>query len=215
MATMQGDVLAADGPAPGTDMVLMPVGSETTHSGTIRSWTASGSGLVVSSQVAMPADVVEELDGRRVWASARLERSGSLAVFQAVAQAHRDDELALTGVVLLANEARRSAVRARTRRPAHLHADDFDGDAHTVDISRTGVRVESGSALPDPHQEVEVSVALQDGVEIHARGEVLRVDREAGEAVIQFVDMGPADSAAVDRAVFTELSGSGQQAGRG
>ncbi|WP_158257254.1 PilZ domain-containing protein [Kineococcus xinjiangensis] len=184
----------------------MPTGSPDVHVGVVRSWTSSASGLVVTSQVGMPPAIVEALDGQRVWASARMEEDGSLAVFQAVAQAHRDDELALTGVVLLANEARRGAVRAQTRRPAHLVGAGYDGGTTTVDISRTGVRLQSGDQLPAPHDKVEVSLTLDEGVEVHAHGEVLRVDESAGETVVQFVDMDPADSAAVERTVLTELA---------
>ncbi|GAB7192727.1 hypothetical protein NUM3379_34360 [Kineococcus sp. NUM-3379] len=208
MELEHSDVLTADGPAPGTEVTLMPTGTAVVHVGTVRSWTASASGLVVTSQVGMDPGTVEMLDGRRVWASARMEQSGSLAVFQAVAQAHRDDELALTGVVLLANEARRGAVRAHTRRPAQVVGAGFEEEVTTIDISRTGVRL-GGENLPAAHETVEVSVTLDEGVEVHARGEVLRAG--AGEAVVQFTDMNPADSAAVERTVLEELARDGHQ----
>ncbi|GAA4657880.1 PilZ domain-containing protein [Kineococcus glutinatus] len=210
METQRGDVLTVDGPAPGTEVTLMPTGTAVVHTGTVRSWTASASGLVVTSQVAMDRGTVEQLDGRRVWASARMERTGSLAVFQAVAQAHRADELALTGVVLLANEARRGAVRASTRVPAHLSGEGFQEEARTVDLSRTGVRLE-GEHLPAEHEVIDVSLSLDEGVEVHARGEVLRIDEASGEAVVHFTDIDPADSAAVEQAVLSELARGGRR----
>ena len=121
-----GGLLITGGPALDTTVTLMPTttlgGTSTTlHTGTVRSWTAGAAGLVVTSHVATDPGTVEALDGQRVWVSTEAaSEDGEVvphAVFQAIAQAHRADELALTGVMLLASETRRGAVRARPRCP--------------------------------------------------------------------------------------------------
>lgn len=196
-----------DHPAAGAGVTLLPTATATTHTGTIRSWTASPSGLVVTSQVSTSPRAVRELHGKRVWVSARTEVSDSLAVFQAVAQAHRDDEIALTGVMLVAQEVRRGAVRVRTQRPVHLTSGTASADATTVDISRSGCRLTTGGleAL-EPHASVALSFTLPDGVHLDARGEVLRNDPDTGEAVVRFVGLETSDEETVERAVLTELT---------
>jgi hypothetical protein len=206
----QGGLLMTEGPAIDTMVTLMPTSSATVHTATVRSWTASAAGLVVTSYVSATPESVAALDGQRVWVSteAQAQDDGSVvphAVFQAVAQAHRDDELALTGVMLLAAETRRGAVRATTSVAAHLSTPAGDTDARTVDISRTGVRLE-GRSLPGAHEEVDLSLDLQDGVEVHARGEVLRVDESTGEAVVRFVELDRGAADALERSVLLELA---------
>ncbi len=91
--------------------------------------------------------------------------------------------------MLLASETRRGAVRvpgvpARpTSRPPRALA-----DVRTVDYSRTGMRIEGAADVPAA-PDVEVALELADGQEVHARGEVLRVDEESGEAVVRFVEL--------------------------
>ena len=206
----QGGLLMTEGPAIDTMVTLMPTSSATVHTATVRSWTASAAGLVVTSYVSATPASVAALDGQRVWVSteAHLQDDGSVvphAVFQAVAQAHREDELALTGVMLLAAETRRGAVRATRSVPAHLSTPTGDSDARTVDISRTGVRLE-GRSLPRAHEEVDLSLDLEEGVEVHARGEVLRVDESTGEAVVRFVELDRGAADALERSVLVELA---------
>jgi len=206
----QGGLLMTEGPAIDAVVTLMPTSSATVHTATVRSWTASAAGLVVTSYVTATPESVAALDGQRVWVSteAQAQDDGSVvphAVFQAVAQAHRDDELALTGVMLLAAETRRGAVRATTSVPAHLSSPTGDSDVRTVDISRTGVRLE-GRSLPRAHEEVDLSLALEQGVEVRARGEVLRVDESTGEAVVRFVELDRGAADALERSVLIELA---------
>jgi hypothetical protein len=206
----QGSLLMTEGPAIDTMVTLMPTSSATVHTATVLSWTASAAGLVVTSHVSATPESVAALDGQRVWVSteAHAQDDGSVvphAVFQAVAQAHRDDELALTGVMLLAAETRRGAVRATTSLPAHVSTPTGDSDARTVDLSRTGVRLE-GRSLPRAHEEVDLSFDLDEGVEVKARGEVLRVDEATGEAVVRFVELDRGAADALERSVLIELA---------
>lgn len=203
-----------DGPAVDTTVTLMVTTANGTdvgsawHTGTVRSWTAGAAGLVVTSHVVTEPRTVEALDGQRVWVSTEAGDEDHVvphAVFQAVAQAHRDDELTLTGVMLLASETRRGAVRAPASLPVHLTTDEGVADARTVDYSRSGLRLE-GTGLPQPHSTVDVSLALEKGLEVHGRGEVLRVDAETGEAVVRFVELDPAAAEALERSVLTELA---------
>jgi len=212
--TQGGGMLMTDGPAVDTTVTLMPTTTMGTtndagwHTGTVRSWTAGAAGLVVTSHVSAAPQTVEALDGQRVWVSTDAGHGQDVtphAVFQAVAQAHRDDELALTGVMLLASETRRGAVRAPASLPAHLTMPEGVADVRTVDYSRTGMRVEGAMDMP-AHTDVEVSLELGDGMEVHARGEVLRVDQMSGEAVVRFVDLEDDAAQALERSVLTELA---------
>ena len=214
MDSAQGGLLMTDGPAVDTTVTLMPTttdGSEpgtAWHTGTVRSWTAGAAGLVVTSHVLTEPRTVEALDGQRVWVSTEAGDDGHVvphAVFQAVAQAHRDDELTLTGVMLLASETRRGALRAPASLPVHLTTESGVADARTVDYSRSGLRLE-GDGLPAGGTTVDVSLALDEGLEVHGRGEVLRVDAETGEAVVRFVELDSGAAQALERSVLTELA---------
>lgn len=211
----RGGMLMTEGPAVDTTVTLMPATSQGTspgtagwHTGTVRSWTAGAAGLVVTSHVAATPQTVEMLDGQRVWVSTDAGSDDAVtphAVFQAIAQAHRDDELALTGVMLLASETRRGAVRAPASLPAHLTMPEGVADVRTIDYSRTGMRIEGALDMP-AHTDVEVSLELADGLEVHARGEVLRVDETSGEAVVRFVELEDGAAQALERSVLTELA---------
>ncbi|NAZ75702.1 hypothetical protein GTQ99_09790 [Kineococcus sp. T13] len=213
MDAAQGGLLMTDGPAVDTTVTLMPTTAESGasaswHTATVRSWTAGAAGLVVTSHVAAAPQTVEALDGQRVWVSTEAGDDGSVvphAVFQAVAQAHRADELALTGVMLLAAETRRGAVRAPASLPVHLTTSEGVADARTVDYSRSGLRLE-GAALPGERTTVDVDLELGDGLEVHARGEVLRVDESTGEAVVRFVELDEGAAQVLERSVLTELA---------
>ncbi|WP_432509171.1 PilZ domain-containing protein [Kineococcus auxinigenes] len=209
----QGGLLMTDGPAVDTTVTLMPTtGAIDTgprvHTGTVRSWTAGAAGLVVTSHVSAPPATVEALDGQRVWVSTEAGEAGAVvphAVFQAVAQAHRADELALTGVMLLASETRRGAVRVPASLPVHLTTTDGVADARTVDLSRSGLRLEADD-LPAENTEVDIALELERGLEVHARGEVVRVDDEAHEAVVRFVELDQDAAEVLERSVLSELA---------
>ncbi|GAA0315968.1 PilZ domain-containing protein [Kineococcus aurantiacus] len=210
MDAAQSGTLMTEGPAVDTTVTLMPTagGNGAWHTGTVRSWTAGAAGLVVTSHVSASPATVEALDGQRVWVSTDSGQGDSVtphAVFQAIAQAHRDDELALTGVMLLAAETRRGAVRAPASLPAHLTMPEGVADVRTVDYSRTGMRVEGAQDMP-AHADVEIALELGDGLEVHARGEVLRVDETSGEAVVRFVELEEGAAEALERSVLTELA---------
>lgn len=210
----QGSMLMTEGPAVDTAITLMPTTAvdgepASWHTGTILSWTAGAAGLVITSYVSASPETVEALDGQRVWVSTDTgDDTGAVtphAVFQAVAQAHRDDELALTGVMLLAAETRRSAVRAPAAVNAHLTTAEGVADVRTIDYSRTGMRIEGAVDVP-AHADVEVALDLGDGLEVHGRGEVLRVDEESGEAVVRFVELEEGAAEALERSVLSELA---------
>ncbi len=107
--------------------------------------------------------------------------------------------------MLLASETRRGAVRAPASLPAHLTTTEGVADVRTVDYSRTGMRIEGAADVPGG-ADVEVALELADGREVHARGEVLRVDEESGEAVVRFVELEEGAAEALERSVLTELA---------
>lgn len=185
-----------DQPAVGAPIVLQPAGSGGSRPGTVHSWTAGPSGIVVTSRVEVDPDVVPDLAGVRVWASVRTQRTATLVVIGGVAQeTGRPGQIALTGVTSVAREHRRAAVRAHARRAAHLRLPDESVIAtHTVDLSRMGARI----ALPHgQHLETDVDVTmsmeLEQGETVTVSATVLRSDDEAGHAIVRFTELGQGD----------------------
>ena len=105
-----------------------------------------------------------------------------------------------------------------SRRRRHLRAlstgqvsvsahDQSPRQLQVVDLSQGGVRV----ALRGPtdlglDEYVTVEVHLEDGAAISARGKVIRVDTEAGHAVVRFEDLSSEHGTRIDRYVLLHLT---------
>lgn len=207
------DFETQDVPAMGSMVVLLPRDASGERRGSVRAWESGALGLAVTARVAVnPADA-RDLAGSRVWVTARTAATGTLVVFESTAQrwSDRADELAISGVVPLAREPRRAAVRGPVAGAVRIQPGG-DGpalEARSVDISRDGVRVVLPlSARLSPDQPVEIEVELGEGSSVTAEGRVLRSQTRGGEAVVRFVRMEPGDSEQVDRAVLSVLSSS-------
>ncbi len=205
-----GEVLPAanDVPAAGSPVTIVPVGVDGMWVGEVASWTASPGGLVVTSEVVTSEDAVEVLDGQRVWVLARTRVSDSLVVFEALARMRQATIVTLTGVIAIAHEPRRRAVRAATVRPVLVEVASGGETmrAHTVDLSRNGCRI----ALPpgqtlDAHSKVDLHVDLGADARVTASGEVLRVDDERRQAVLRFSELAPEDGSRIERLVLGQL----------
>lgn len=215
--TMQADHEAGTGrpgtpdePEVGAPVTLRPVSGGGTVHGEISLWSASAGGVVVTSRVRASFGAVTALRGERVWLTTRTAGSAALVVFHAVGQPvdARRDELELTGVTLLGSESRRAALRAQVARPVLLMRDGVPSrGTSTVDLSASGCRVR----LPEGQdyregERLRTAVDVDAGGTVWARSEVVRVDRDAAEVALRFVEVEDADRERLDRDVLTWFS---------
>lgn len=199
-----------DEPEVGAPVTLRPVSAGASVHGEITLWTASAGGVVVTSRVRTGLGAVSALRGERLWLTTRTHRTASLVVFHAVGQPviSRPDELELTGVTLLGSETRRTALRAHVARPVLLVQDGMPSrGTSTVDLSATGcrVRLPQGQELRAGEQ-VRTAVDVEGGETVWARSEVVRVDRDASEVALRFVEVEDAGRELLDRDVLTWFS---------
>ena len=190
-------------PPIGAPAVIVPVDGEEPVAGEVTVWSAGG--IVVTGRVRIGAGAASAVNGRRVWVRARAPEA--MVVVQAVAQmvAGRRDEIELTGVVGLAVETRRAAVRARLERSILLVREGVPSrGTWTLDLSSTGCRVR----LPQDQQlargdRMRTMVSGNGGEPMWLIGEVVWVDADAGEAALHFVDVSEWDRNALERDVLS------------
>jgi hypothetical protein len=186
-------------------LVLTPTDEgEPSVVGSVKSFEVGAAGLAVHLRGEVSSTAVTSLGGRRVWVSAHTE--GSLIAFQATAQPASDTTLDLSGISAPVQERRRTLLRASTRLPATLRTDDAQGAevaGSTVDLSRGSCRVELPTVeLPDVGDRVHLTIDLS-GKPAAMETEVLRVDADAGQAVLQFTSLDADDAARIDRHVLS------------
>lgn len=81
----------------------------------------------------------------------------------------------------------------------------------TVDLSTSGARVRLGRGDLERARRAG-SIGIEVGVgagAVHLGGEVVRIDDEAGQVAVRFVDLDESGRATLERAVLTELSAAG------
>jgi hypothetical protein len=203
-----------DVPAAGSTVSLLCATRDVVALAELESWSASPSGLVVTSHVMTTPEVAQLLDGQRTWASAYTQQTNTLVVFEGVARQERPDQpdsLTLDGVSVVAREHRRAEPRAHVPCDLELRVGEAPrGPARVIDLSRSGCRVELSE--PGALAVGETAVAeltLTDTSVVRTSCEVLRLDDRRREAVLRFGDMTDADAAALRRSVLAQLSASG------
>jgi hypothetical protein len=195
----------------GTPVTLLPVDlASGLLTGEISHWLGGEAGLVATIGVHTSSSVAAMCAGQRLWLSGYEASRGELVVFEVVAQLpsrYVDDALTLTGVLPIAHERRRRAVRAAARHPVHLTFDDgttVDGIA--IDISRTGCRISLnrddfvGPLGSTAHLQIE----LPGNEDMSLTGDVVRVTGLTGELALRFqptdIDLTP-----IDRLVYATV----------
>jgi hypothetical protein len=118
-----------------------------------------------------------------------------------------DTTLILTGVLPLARERRRSAVRAATRHPVSLtYTDGTTARGVATDLSHDGCRIDLNQ--PDRVRPVgataEVRIELPDNKRFELSAEVIRIDRVTGELGMRF-EPSEIDLAPIDRLVYATV----------
>ena len=204
-----------DVPAPGSTVSLLCSTRDIAAFAELEHWSGSASGLVVTSHMTTTPAIAQALDGQRVWASTYTQRTNTLVVFEGLASQARSDRpamLTLTGISVIAREHRRVEPRALVPCPIELRLDEVRRlTTRTIDLSRSGCRVELGE--PDSlavGETAAVELVLDDAV-VRTRCEVLRLDEPAREAVLGFRDLTDTDAAAISRSVLTRLTPGGRR----
>lgn len=195
---------------PGRTVSLLGLHRGHAHAGTLRSWDVGDAGLVVTADVSVDRQAVDDLADGRVWLSTESAGEGEqgIMIFAAAAQAVASDVLRLTGVASMVSEPRRHAVRAEEPAPVTITRGPEHRELTAVDLSRSGVRValSSGSKL-DEGEHVQIKVDLADGMQVNCGGTVIRVDEEARQAVVQFAGLRSDVGDVIDRYVLLRIAG--------
>jgi exoribonuclease II len=212
--TEQRHAVDDDVPEAGSTVSLLSVHRDVVALAELESWSASPSGLVVTSHVTTSPKMARLLDGQRTWASAYTQQTNTLVVFEGVARQSRPDQpgsLTLDGVSLIAREHRRAEPRAQVPCGLELRVDQASrGSARVIDLSRSGCRVELSEPGALAVGETAVAeLALTDATVVRVSCQVLRLDDRRREAVLRFGDMTDTDAAALRRSVLAQLSASG------
>jgi hypothetical protein len=189
----------------GRRVSLLPRAGGRAWTGTVQRWEVAADRVV--ARIDTSADAASTLDHHQVWLSTTNDPPGSegITIFAGRAVAVAPDALELDGVVRLADEPRRQAVRAagcRVTLPP-----DLTGVQHTVaavDLSRGGVRVPVNSTRWPYDDPLDLVLHLPDEPSVNVVGRLLRLD-PAGSAVVGLDDLADEVAAAIDRYALTQL----------
>ncbi len=197
--------------AVGSPVGLLPVGVESgLLSGEITHWLGGPAGLVATIGVRTTADVAAICAGQRLWMSGREAINDELIVLEVIARQpskYVDTSLALTGVLPIAHERRRNAVRAETRHPVRLTFDDGTAvDGVAVDLSRGGCRIALNQVdlMRQVGTAADLEIELPDNQNFSLSGEIVRTASATGELALRFqptdIDLAP-----IDRLVYATV----------
>jgi hypothetical protein len=200
------DTVLADALTSGRRVTLLPRSGGHSWAGTVRSWEAAEDHVV--AQIYAEADAVASLDHHQVWLStvSRLGDEYGVTIFAGRAYAVDNESLKLEGVVRLADEPRRSAVRVAGSTVTLPPAGGPAIRVATLDISRGAVRLPIGAdgwTYDDP---LDLVVHLGETKTINVLGRLLRVDEATRSVVLGFDYLPDHDAETLDRFALSQLS---------
>ena len=195
----------------GSPVTLLPVDLDTgVLTGEITHWLGGAAGLVATIGVRTTADVAATCAGHRLWLSGHEAVHGDLLVFEVIARkpsSQVDTTLALTGVLPLAHELRRSSVRADTKHPARLTFNDgTTADGVAADLSRSGCRISLNEAdqIRPVGTPADIMIELPGNEKFELSGDIVRATGDTGELALHFqptnIDLAP-----IDRLVYATV----------
>lgn len=195
----------------GGEVTLLPVEFDSgVLRGVITHWLTGEAGLIVTIGVRTSREAAAMCSGQRVWLSGREAADEELIVLEVIARRASDQDdttLILTGVLPLARERRRNAVRAATRHPATLTYDDGT-TAHGVatDLSHGGCRIDLNQPglARGVGTTANVHIELPGNEKFALSADVVRIDRMTGELGMQF-EPTEIDLAPIDRLVYATV----------
>lgn len=195
----------------GGEVTLLPVDLDSgLQRGVITHWLTGAAGLIVTIGVRTSREAAAMCSGQRVWVSGREADGKELIVLEVIARRASDQDettLILTGVLPLARERRRSAVRAATRHPATLtYPDGTTAQGVATELSHCGCRIDLNQ--PDLVRSVgataEVRIELPGNKTFALEAEVIRIDTQTGELGMRFAPT-ELDLAPIDRLVYATM----------
>jgi PilZ domain len=196
----------ADALTAGRRVTLLPRNGGHSWAGTVRSWNAVADQVI--AQIFAETDAVSSLDHHQVWLStvSRMGDEYGVTIFAGRAYAVDNESLKLEGVVRLADERRRRAVRVTGSEVTLPPVGGTRVRVATLDISRGAVRLpigEGGWIYDDP---LDLVVHLGENTSINVVGRMLRVDAEAKSVVLGFDYLPEHEAEALDRFALNQLS---------
>jgi hypothetical protein len=190
----------------GRRVTLLPRTGGHSWAGTVRSWEAVADQVV--AQIFTEADAVNSLDHHQVWLST-VSRSGDengVTIFAGRAYAVDEESLKLEGVVRLADERRRRAVRVTGSTVTLPPVDGEQLTVATIDISRGAVRLPIGDSGWNYDDPLDLVVHLGNTRSINVIGRLLRLDMDKRSVVLGFDYLPDHDAEELDRFALSQLS---------
>lgn len=190
----------------GRRVTLLPRSGGHSWAGTVRSWNSADDHIV--AQIYAAADAVASLDHHQVWLStvSRVGDEYGVTIFAGRAYAVDHESLKLEGVVRLADERRRRAVRVMGSSVTLPPAGGPAVTVATLDISRGAVRLPIGADGWNYDDPLDLVVHLGDTESINVLGRLLRIDPVAQSVVLGFDYLPDDEAEALDRFALTQLS---------
>jgi hypothetical protein len=190
----------------GRRVTLLPRDGGHSWAGTVRSWNVDADQVI--AQIFAEADAVISLDHHEVWLStvSRLGEECGVTIFSGRAYAVDSESLKLEGVVRIADERRRRAVRVSGCEVTLPSSGGTRVRVPALDISRSAVRLpigEGGWIYDDP---LDLVVHLGDTRAVNVVGRTLRVDEHTRSVVLGFDYLPDDEAEALDRFALTQLS---------
>lgn len=191
--------------AAGRRVSVLPRAGGHAWAGTVQAWDLSGDRVV--ARIHTEADAVADLDHHQVWLStvSRDGEESGITIFAGRALAVDPESLQVEGVVRLADERRRRALRAGG---AMVTLPPSGGEQQTVaalDISRGGVRLDLGEVGWSYEDPMDLVLHLGEDRSLNVVGRLHRFDSTTGSAVLTFDDLPERDAEALDRFALTRL----------
>jgi PilZ domain len=190
----------------GRRVTLLPRSGGHSWAGTVRSWNSADDHIV--AQIYAEADAVASLDHHQVWLStvSRVGDEYGVTIFAGRAYAVDRESLKLEGVVRLADERRRRAVRVTGSSVTLPPAGGPAVTVATLDISRGAVRLPIGEGGWNYDDPLDLVVHIGDTQSISVLGRLLRIDPVEQSVVLGFDYLPDQDAEALDRYALTQLS---------
>lgn len=191
--------------AGGRKVTMLPRAGGPAWAGVVQAWEASRARVV--ARVAAAQDAVDALDQHQVWLSTvvRVGDQHGITIFAGSALAVDPEALRLEGIVRLASEPRRQAVRAPGSTVTLPALADGRRSVPALDLSRGGVRLHVGPGDWPYGDTVALVVHLDGDASVHAVGRLIRLEESTHTAVLRFVDLADEQASAIDRFVLAQL----------
>ena len=190
----------------GRRVTLLPRTGGQSWTGVVRRWDTTPTPHVVAD-IATSRPAVTALDHHQLWLSTVNATDGEygITIFAGRAAAVGDELLEVDGVVRLATEPRRRAVRGDGASVSFPSSQSAPGPWPVVDLSHGGLRVPVGMVGWPQGAEVDIVLHLDEEQEVKAVGRLLRIEANDSQAVLELVGLSGPDAAAIDRHVLARL----------